>query len=559
MGILDKFKYEIDTPGWRQMKPLDVVHAAGSVICCDKRNDQQCDHGIWHLASATALYKYSARYNGTHFMGSPALAAFAAGGTMKNAYSFAIYGTIGTGSTTTKIVTSTALSLGTAIAALGTNQLVTTDTDYGYHIRIVNKVTGRTEERFIRGNTGSATPVIYLDGPLQSAPNNGDIFEIQAVGALIVAATTTAAGQSRYFNGANQVFANAGAMGITTATAMSGCVLDELTVPYDRQTGEGFFVGNGTYDSAYTSDIDQEDKNEVKGCLTATAIGASSITGESSAGDYQVLQNEYRNFQIRIVEDTTNVTAVGQRRMIASHTAGPSAVYTLGAAWAVTPSANAKFVIENPNLFLVQSAAQVAMVVYNFSNASITNGTNTIAAFTWSSTYFNCAGATAHAAVVAAGTMCFPSYGHQPQRQNDGSKLSRHSYIWFFRGGSTTLDLFDMAGGASGTWTNAVTYSGVATAFGAGSCGDYDPVTFNGEYAYINLNGTNLMFQFNVSAASLVPWVKAPLQAGAAAIGDRIAVTSHVAEANADSEDKLALMFLQSHLSANMYRSDITG
>lgn len=71
----------------------------------------------------------------------------------------------------------------------------------------------------------------------------------------------------------------------------------------------------------------------------------------------------------------------------------------------------------------------------------ITNGTNTIAAFTWSSTYMGAAGGTAHAAVVAAGTMCFPSYGHTPQRQNDGCSFTSH---WPFRQGCTALDLLDM-------------------------------------------------------------------------------------------------------------------
>ena len=60
----------------------------------------------------------------------------------------------------------------------------------------------------------------------------------------------------------------------------------------------------------------------------------------------RVLANEYRNFQIRIVQDTVNPTAVGQRRNITSHTAGASPVYTVPA-WTVTPSANAIFVIEN--------------------------------------------------------------------------------------------------------------------------------------------------------------------------------------------------------------------
>jgi hypothetical protein len=555
MAILDKFKYEIDTPGWRQMSPVETAHAAGSLLCCDKRNDQQCDHGLWNIASATTLHKWNARYNGNILVGSPALAAFAAGGEAVFVPSMGVSGTIGVGSTTTKIITATATVLGSAIAAVGLNQFVTTDTDYGYHIRIINKVTGKTEERFIRGNTASATPTIYLDGPLLNAPNNGDLFEIQAGGVFMIAATTTAVGQSRHYSLATNAFANAGAIGVTTATAASMVALDELYVPYNRKTGEGFLIGASTYDSSYTSAINGEVIDESKGCLLATAAAATSITGQATAGDAAVLANEYRNFQIRIVEDTTNVTAVGQRRIIQSHTAGASAVYTV-ATWTVTPSASAKFVIENPNLILLQSAAQAGMLTYNYNTYTVTNATpTTITAFTWSSTYFNAT----HTAAVAAGTMAFPCYGHQPQTQTDGSRLSRHSYVWFFRGGATTLDRFDMAGAANGLWSDNVTYSGTTTTFTAGTCGDYDPVTFLGEYAYINLNGTNLMLQFNVSAASLVPWVKAPLQSGTAAVGRRICVTSHVADRNSVSDDKLAMIYLQTHLGTIMYRSDITG
>ena len=70
---------------------------------------------------------------------------------------------------------------------------------------------------------------------------------------------------------------------------------------YDTDPGKGFF------------DV-----------LTATATGATSITGTVAGADAAVLLNEYRNFQIRIVEDTVTPTAVGQRRNITSHTAGAS-------------------------------------------------------------------------------------------------------------------------------------------------------------------------------------------------------------------------------------------
>lgn len=48
---------------------------------------------------------------------------------------------------------------------------------------------------------------------------------------------------------------------------------------------------------------------------------AGSGTHSAFAGDSLVQANEYRNFQIRIVQDLVNPTAVGQRRVIASHTA----------------------------------------------------------------------------------------------------------------------------------------------------------------------------------------------------------------------------------------------
>lgn len=52
------------------------------------------------------------------------------------------------------------------------------------------------------------------------------------------------------------------------------------------------------------------------------------------------------------------------------------------------------------------------------------------------------------------------------------------------------------------------------------------------------------MYQFNVSAASLVPWVKTPLQSGTAALGNRLCITSHVPDGAATSEDKITMIYL---------------
>jgi hypothetical protein len=432
--------------------------------------------------------------------------------------------------------------------------------DASYEVRVTGLASGLTEERTLVANTSGLTPTIYLDEPLSFTPAAGDLFEVSSGIVYMVGVSAAGAGQTRYFGCAQAVFGNAGSTGITTGGASSGVVLDEKYVPYDRHSGEGFLVDSSTVPVTYNGGE--------YGCLQATAIAAGTITGQTASGDINVLQNEYRNFQIRIVEDTGTPAAVGQRRMIASHTAGDvstatAPVYTLGSNWATTPSANAKFVIENPNLILLQNLTQAAMLTYNYSQATINNGSTTIAANTWSATYFD-ATVSSHAAVTATGTMAFPSFSHEPLRQTDGVKLSRHSYIWFFRGNSSTLDLFDIAGAVDGAWTNNVTYNNPQS-MTVGSCGDIDAVTFDGEYAYIVQGATAVMFQFNIACPSLVPWVQLPLQSGTAADSKRVVCLAYVPAdpiapaTTVTQDDKIGMIYVQSHLSANLYRSDIIG
>lgn len=548
MSILDKVKPGIDLPMFERMKDLGAVHAAGSLMCCDHRNGIWNDNGIYQVGSTANLFRTSEWYNGPHSLtGSLALAAFAIGGWAGFTPAFGMYGVIGAGSSTDKIVTSTALQQGAAIAALGLNQLVKTDMPYSYMIRVSGKTSGKVEQRTVVANTASATPVIYLDEPLSFTPAANDTYQILSGIVYIVAATTTAAGQTRAYGVCNNALTNAGALGITTATAAAGIVKDETFVPFDMETGEGLVKGLSTYDTA-----SPYGKGYLR-CLIASATSANSITGGAT-----LIADEYRNFQIRIVEDTVNPTAVDQRVMIKTHTGGASPVFTTGANWGVTPSANAKFVIEYPNVILLQSAAQAGMLTYNYSPNTINNGTASITAFTWSATYFNAT----HAAAVAAGCMAFPSFAHQPKTQSDGTRLTRHSYDYFFRGSATTLDLFDMAGAANGLWTNAITYNNPLT-MSAGSSGDIDNYTFDGEYAYINLANTAQMYQFNIAAPSLVPWVSTSAQSGTAVGGQRVCILAHVpSEPISPStevlpEDKLAMIYVNLHLTANLVKSDI--
>ena len=535
MGILDKIKYGIDIPRWQMMSPIGT-HAAGGAICSDKRNDFSGFQALFQLVSATVFNIYFGPPNGYGFVISPGLSAFGAGSDAVFVPSLTYTGSIGAASSTTKIVTTT------VIESIPLNGFTLTGT-VGFKVRIIGNAagsTGKIETRMITGNTSGTTPTLYLDSPLSFTPAVGDTYEISS-GRVYMLGTTAGATQFRYYNIGGGTMNSAANTTLTIATDSSMIALDEQYVPYNRKPGEGFLVGTGTYDTSYIT----------KYCLTATATAAGTITGQVSGGDAAVLQNEYRNFQIRIVEDTAIPTAVNQRRMIASHTAGTSPVYTLGTNWSVTPSATAKFVIENPNLILLFTvAASTSVYTYNYTPLTINNGTNSINTNTWSTAYFGARGT-----VVAAGCFTIPSWGHQPTTNADGTRLSRHSYIYSFRGNVTTLDMLDIAGGTAGTWTNGMPYTGQGTALTTGTGGDYAPCDQNGEWGYFVLGATGLVYRFNVKYQSVYPWAQLPGQAGTAAVGARLAVTHYQVPDTGD--DKVSLVYALSHLSAVLYRSEV--
>lgn len=525
------FMKGIDRQQWVQTAPSPNAHAAGVSMASDLRPAPYRHPFVFTLLNATNLLRYNVVQKGWHNLGSPALAGtFGAGATCCFLPSLGLTGSIGAGCTTTSIVTTTAMT------SVAPNMLANRggSGDYGYKIRIKGNAagsSGKIEERWIVGNSSGTTPTIILDSALTFTPANGDTYEILAGRLWMLCAGTTAAGTSRTFEVASNTYFSTSTTNLpaTVGTDSFAVALDEQYVPYDSIPGEGFVTGASTYDGTTFN------------CILATATGASSITGQAAAGDASVLANEYRNFQIRIVEDTVNVTAVGQRRIIASHTAGASPVYTLGAAWTVTPSANAKFVIEYPNLLLLRSSATTSVYTYNYSGASLTNGTGTIAADAWSATYFGVAGA-----AMAAGHMMFPSFGIRP----DPGKYSRHSFVCSLRGGaSTALDVLDIAGGTAGSWTTGNAYDGAVTTMpNTGSCACYAPNDNEGRFGYANMYTTafvNQMYRFDVQNRVLAPVTPTDwIQSGTAAVGNRMATFCAL-----DGTDKHTVVLLQSHLS----------
>ena len=269
------------------------MSAAGTQLIAGLRNNSDRGAYVYMLVNATTLWQYDVEDDDWMQLASPGLTGtFGAGAGAVMMPAQGPRGVLAGGNTTTSIVLSTALP-----AAVAPNQLVNKGNSNGFKIRIIGNSaggSGKTESAYIVGNTGGTTPTIYLDTPLSFTPQAGDAYEIRSGRLYMMSAGTLAAGCWKYYDIATNSFSSNLAttnLPATLSTDSSFLPLDESYVPFDADPGEGFF-----------------------GNLTATATAATSITGHAAGGDSGVLLNEYRNFQIRIVQDTVNPTAVGQRR-----------------------------------------------------------------------------------------------------------------------------------------------------------------------------------------------------------------------------------------------------
>ena len=520
------FKKALDRMLWVQVAASPNAHAAAMSMAADMRNDSSRNPFAYSLNSNTVLNRYNIVTKAWQLAVNPGLAGtFGAGSTCAFAPSFGAVGTIAAGATTTSVTLSTALP-----TAVGVNMLANRggSGELGFKLRIIDTVAGKTEERWIVGNNASATPTIRLETALTFTPATGARYELLCGRLFMLGAGTLTAGAFRSFEPASNTLANRSIVNLpaTVGTDSAMLVLDELYVPYDHKPGEGMVKGATSYDTGLVA-------------LLATAAGASSITGQASGGDAVIAANEYRNFQIRVVADPTTPASVGQRRIIASHTAGPSPVYTLGTAWTTQPSASARFVIEQPNLIVLRSNAATTTFTYNYTDATINNGTNSIAADAWSTTYF-----AAGPAANAVGNLWAPSFGIQP----DPARNARHSFNFFWRGGAVTLDLLDIAGGTTGLWTGGVTYDGSVNSFGAGATGCYAPFGQEGRYTYVNVyvaSQINQIYRFDAKNRVFSPYTPTDfIQSGAAAQGGRMAAYAAI-----DGTDTYDVVLLQSHLS----------
>jgi hypothetical protein len=491
----------LDTPRWqaRAAQPNTALgpSAAGVAVCMDSdlRGRKYADPHIWCNPQVTQVIQaYNTVLDAWLIKGYSAVPSgnFQAMG-WKFVPSQGPSGTIAAGATSTSVVLSTALP-----ASVESNQLANRGDRLGYIIRIIDNAaggSGKIEERRVVSNTSGTTPTITLSEALSFTPTTGSRYEFLS-GALYL--LTTGASKSWYridvMTGASSAALSTSLLPATVGTSFTDLVtLDEQYVPYLNYPGEGFVLGATTVDAGGSGEW-------AKRCLVATATAAGTITGQAAGGDSTVLLNQYRNFQIRIVEDTATPTAVGQRRRITSHTAGASAVYTLGSNWTVTPSATAKFVIENDNdkiIFLTNSTT-----VYNYNIAS-----NTWDTTTWA----------ARGSAAAIGLGSAQAFGIV-----DTSNRVRNSFIYSLRGtgtGGNPVDVLDIAAAATGSWSSfAMTPNFFTSLIPSGTSFGfaYDALSNEGRYAYFFgptalQTGPQTVWRLDFKTKTLLPFSPIPI------------------------------------------------
>lgn len=322
----------------------------------------------------------------------------------------------------------------------------------------------RTIDRVVTNPGGNAT--LGWSSALPNAVANTDTFAVNSGCVFIMSAGVTAAGSFRSYDLLTGTWATLSITGLPASWGTDGKLVN-------ANSRVAFAAG------------------------TATAGGASTLTNSAKSWT----ANQWTNYQIRIAAGT----GIGQIRTIASNTAQ---VITVAAAWTVQPDATSQYIIEgNDDYFYLLGNNAVTMYRYSRS------------ANTWATM----APTTARGGAPIAGMSAnWVDQTGDTDWANE-SDIRDGRYIYSFRGGATTLDRFDIAGGTAGAgaWA-AITYNNATETFSAG--GGYAADT---RYIYARKDATHRYFKYSLRGNYLEP-VSTNLYAdGAAVLGDKVWVKNY--------------------------------
>jgi hypothetical protein len=540
MATITNFKDIIDLPEWRPLAVANTANiaAAPMTLCSDLRNDWTQDPYIYKINSTSQLEKYHTSNDEWILPTTTGLLTAGAAGVGAALIFAPSQGPMGgvDGTPTTTSFTLSALPNG---GYVGINQLANMGDGVGYKIRVIANGaghSGKTEVRTIVANTEGTTPVVTLDSALSFTPDAGDHYEIISGTIYILGSGTTAAGFWRGLDIATFTTSSTnlsiGSLTSAIGTETAFVMMDEQYVPYNRKPGEGLINGAATYSN---------------GCCNAISITTSDLTTLTASGMEAILENEYRNFQIRIVEDTTAPTSVGQRRKILTHTAGAAGVFTIASAtsWSVLPSIDSKFVVELNNDVMLWTGGN--SITYSFAAAGFNTAQGSWATVATASTGL----ATRYAPSTnsgGAGSCAAMAFSIVP----DVARNTHHSFIYKFKGAtSMVLDVFDIAGGTSGTWATlgSASFGGtLGTNILTGTSLVHDTAGNQGRFFYINLNGTQRFMRFDMLNRCLQPWCYLRYAQSTAITGNKLSTKTFI-----DGNTKLTMLYAMRHTGNELF------
>lgn len=480
MATTVNLKKTLHRKAWETVTSAPVVTTAGGFIVSDKYDVVNSGH-IMMMTSAAAAYLYEADADGwTALPASGATGTFGAG----SCGEYRRLGAMGGAFTQTATAGST--------TTITTNRTIVRSLS-GKRIRVIAGA-GLGYDDTIASNTLGANAVITVTTPSGVAFDATTQFQVLSGSLWFFNAGASAVGFSVYDIATNAWTARSVA-GLPTTWNTTGQLVSTIGLAGSFATG------------------------------TATAGGATTLTN----GAKTWATNMFANFQVRI----TGGTGKGQIRPIASNT---GTVLTVSTAWAVNPDATSIYSIEgNGDAF------------YLLGNNAVTMYKYTVSTNTWATL----APVAARAGAMVAGATAdwvdnVSGWSNETQVNHYAGTIYKQNgrYIYSFRGGSSTLDVYDIA---ANTWISGVAYGYQMETFttGSSSC-DMDGVI------YIMKEATGRTFAFNIGANIMEPFATntAQVQLGGAAVeGDKIALVPYV-----DGATKINYVYQIRHSGADFVR-----
>ena len=117
----------------------------------------------------------------------------------------------------------------------------------------------------------------------------------------------------------------------------------------------------------------------------------------------------------------------------------------------------------------------------------------------------------------------------------------RHSFIYSTRGSnSVAIDLFDIAGAATGSWTGDIPYDNKGfTVWSTGGSAVYDPVSNKTYSMPVSVNNVPpKMYVFDNETQSLMSFADVPQVSGGPNVGEKLALSIYV-----DGNDRKSFVY----------------